>query len=366
MINGQYAIAGFGPPLNSKYDDFGIILNTDSLSGYFTSNRPGGAGDDDIYSFSVAGIDLQVTTKKESNGEILPDTKVYLKAENGDIITSAVSDKDGLAEFSVKPGQKYTLSAQNKTYDSSTKPLTVSGNLFGLDQKEQVLLQQYFQYLTIRVIDPETGLVIPVAIVDIFEGKYDESSLDDAHGIIRMKMNNSTDYTFNVIAEGYYPNTVKYTSIGKDPGEYTLTIEMQKLSNGKQFALENLYYDSNKSNIRPDAALVLNKLAQMLLENPEVLIEIESHTDSRGFADYNMILSQRRSESVVEYLVGNGILPGQLVAKGFGESQLINKCADGIDCTEEMHQANRRTVIEILNKDSVNMKFTTYNSGSSH
>ena len=349
--DGQFLVANFGSPINSKYDDFGLILNTDSLTGYFTSNRPGGAGEDDIYYFSVAAIDLQVTSILESTMEIMPDSKIFLKAENGDIITSAISDKNGLVEFSVKPGQKYSLLAENKTFASDIVPVSISRQLFGLEQKEDVLLKQGYPYLTIEVIDPEQGLIIPLAIVDISEGKYNESELEEENGVIRMKLNNETDYTFDVTAEGFFPNTVKYTSVGLVPGEYSLTIEMEKLSTGKQFTLDDLFYDLNKSNIRPDAALVLDDLAQILLENQEVRIEIGSHTDSRATAEYNLNLSQRRSESVVAYLIGKGVAKDRLVAKGFGESQLINHCADGIDCPDEEHQANRRTVIEILNKD---------------
>ena len=360
---GQYIIANFGSPLNSKYDDFGFILNTDSLSGYFTSNRPGGAGDDDIYSFSLAGINLQVTSKIESTGDILPFTKIYLKVENGDIITSAVSDKDGLAEFTVTPGHKYNLFAENKTYISDLKPISISRELFGFEQKEEIILRQSYPYLTIKMIDKESKLILPLAIVNIIEGKYDESTVNNINGVIHMKMNNSTDYTLYAIAKGYLPNTLKYTSTGKDPGEYSVTIEMDKLSIGKQFTLENLNYDVNKSNIRPDAALVLNDLVQMLLENPEVRIEIGSHTDSRATSNYNMKLSQRRSDSVQAYLINNGILQGRFITKAFGESQLINKCSDGIDCPEVDHQANRRTVIEILKKMVKSRILLLLNSG---
>ena len=356
----QYIIANFLSPLNSKYDDFGFIFNTDSMSGYFTSNRPGGAGDDDIYSYSVGGINLQVTSKIEGTGDILPFTKIYLKTENGDIITSSVSDKDGLAEFPVILGGNYTILAENNTYTSDLKSISISKSIFGLEQKEDIFLRQSYPFLTINVIDKESRLALPLAIVTITEGKYDESALNEVNGVIHMKMNNSTDYTFYAIAEGYYPNTLKYTSTGRVPGEYSMNIEMEKLSVGKQFTLENLYYDLDKSNIRTDAALVLYDLVQMLLENQEVRIEIGSHTDSRADTGYNMKLSQRRSDSVQAYLIDNGILQGRFITKAFGESQLINKCADGIVCPEVDHQANRRTVIEILKKDRESKNITSY------
>ena len=198
-------------------------------------------------------------------------------------------------------------------------------------------------------------------MVDISEGKYEESELEDNNGIIKMKMNATTDYTFYVSAEEYFDRTLKFSSVDKVPGEYSMTVELEKLSTGKQFVLDDLYYDLAKYNIRPDAAIVLDKLAKILVDNPEVRIEIGSHTDSRGTSESNMLLSQNRSESVMAYLIGKGIAKSRLVAKGYGESQLINKCADGVDCLEVDHQANRRTVIEILNQDIRKVKRGTKN-----
>lgn len=349
--NGKYLVTNLGEPLNSKYDDFGLIINTDSLKGYFTSNRPGGAGDDDIYSFSVSAIDLEVKSLRADNREILPGSKIYLISETGAVITSSLSDQNGMAEFGIKPGVKYKLSAENGSFVADVQEVGVSTQVIGLQQNEEILLKQGFLYLTIEVLDKETGLIIPNALVDISEGEYDHATVEDKNGMVRMKMNNSMNYTFYATADNYFGNTVKYSSFDKAPGNYSLTIELEKLSTGKQIALEDLFYDLNKWNIRPDAALVLDKLAQILTENPNVKIEIGSHTDSRGTAETNMKLSQRRSESVLAYLVKKGIAPTRLVAKGYGESQLINKCADGVNCTEEEHQENRRTVIEILNKD---------------
>jgi outer membrane protein OmpA-like peptidoglycan-associated protein len=349
--NGKYLVTNLGAPLNSKYDDFGFIMDTDSLKGYFTSNRPGGAGDDDIYSFSVTAIDLSVKSLRADNREILPNSKIYLISEKGDPITSGQSDQDGKVDFGIKPGAKYKISAENGSMIADVQDVDASSQLIGLQETQEILLKQGYPYLTIEVLDKETGLIIPNALVDISEGDYDHSTLEDNNGIVRMKMNNSTNYTFYTTADEYFSSTVKYSSIDKTPGNYSLTIELEKLSTGKQIALEDLFYDLNKWNIRPDAALVLDKLAQILTQNPDVRIEIGSHTDSRGSAESNMTLSQHRSESVMAYLIKKGIAPSRLVAKGYGESQLVNKCADGVICTEEEHQENRRTVIEILNKD---------------
>jgi outer membrane protein OmpA-like peptidoglycan-associated protein len=357
---GVYKVVNVVAPINSAFDDFGLVINNDSLTGYFTSNRTGGKGQDDIYSYVINKIDLRVLVYDDLTKQILPGSKVALKSE-GNVIDTQMADKSGAVMFNVKPRSKYQLLAENTIYSPQTKDIQVKGSLFDFVQHEDIYLKQAAPYLTIEVIDKESGLIIPHALVDITKGKYNESELEDNNGIIKMKLAENTDYAFNATAEEYFDKTAEFTSKGKPAGEYTLTIEMEKLSTGKQFVLEDLFYDLNKYNIRPDAAIVLDKLAKILKDNPSVRIEIGSHTDSRATAEYNLKLSQNRSESVVAYLISKGIDKSRLVAKGYGESQLVNKCADGVPCTEEEHQANRRTVIEILNPEIRRVKRGTKN-----
>ena len=101
-------------------------------------------------------------------------------------------------------------------------------------------------------------------------------------------------------------------------------------------------------NIRPDAAVILNNVITILQQNPTLEIELSSHTDSRGKDQYNMDLSDRRAKSAVAYLIAKGIDAKRLEAKGYGETKLLNKCSNGVACTEEEHQANRRTEIKVL------------------
>jgi len=347
--NGNYLVVNLGNPLNSQQDDFGFALNTDSLTGFFTSSRPGGKGGDDNYSFKVNKINLNVIAYDFHTKDIIPGAKVVLIADDGRILESKIADAQGMSDFSVLPGANYQLLAEDKTHLSETKPISIGTSLFDFRQNEDVYLKRTEPFLSIEVIDKESGLIIPNAIVDISEGKYDEDELEDNNGVLRMKLYPQMNYTFYATSEEYFDNTVTFSSVDKGPGEYSLTIELEKITAGKQFVLDDLYYDLNKYNIRPDAAIVLDKLLKILVDNPEVRIEIGSHTDSRGTTKSNDVLSQRRSESVMAYLTGKGIAANRLVAKGYGETQLINKCADGVNCTEAEHQENRRTVIEILN-----------------
>lgn len=121
-----------------------------------------------------------------------------------------------------------------------------------------------------------------------------------------------------------------------------------KLKPGTSYVLRNIYYDLDKSDIRPDAAKELDYLFQLLVSNPEIKIELSSHTDSRASDEYNLLLSQHRAEAAVEYLWKKGIAKERLFPKGYGEARLLNRCSNGVSCSEGEHQANRRTEIKVL------------------
>ncbi|MFN7014241.1 MAG: OmpA family protein, partial [Bacteroidia bacterium] len=115
--------------------------------------------------------------------------------------------------------------------------------------------------------------------------------------------------------------------------------------------LKPIYYDFNKSNIRSDAAEILKQNIAILKANPDVVIKLSAHTDSRGSAAYNINLSQRRAQAAVDFLVENGIPRKQIVAViSLGEKELVNTCGDGVECTEEQHQLNRRTEFKVIGK----------------
>ena len=150
--------------------------------------------------------------------------------------------------------------------------------------------------------------------------------------------------------DSYFTNTEPVSTVGKKQSEnmfVKLKLEMEQIIVNKPIVLENIYYDLDKYNIRTDAAEGLDKLVGIMRDNPDISIELGSHTDSRADDKYNMTLSQKRAESVVDYLVKHGILAERLVAKGYGETQLVNGCSNGVECSEEQHQANRRTEFKV-------------------
>ena len=150
------------------------------------------------------------------------------------------------------------------------------------------------------------------------------------------------------------PNVTDVMTHGNEMGTFLANVEMDKLVLEKTFKIENIYYDYDKSFIRPDAAIELNKVVALLEDNPSISVELGSHTDSRGRDAYNMSLSQRRAAAAVEYLVQTGgITASRLTSRGYGESQLANQCSNGVQCSEKNHQYNRRTELKITGIDKV-------------
>jgi outer membrane protein OmpA-like peptidoglycan-associated protein len=118
----------------------------------------------------------------------------------------------------------------------------------------------------------------------------------------------------------------------------------------KPIVIENIYYDYDRWEIRPDAAVELDKVARLFMDNPGLRFELSSHTDSRATDTYNLVLSDARANSAVDYLIRKGVDPGRISARGYGERMLVNRCADDVPCSEEEHQANRRTEFKVIGK----------------
>lgn len=303
---GVITIENLGLPFNSPQDDFGLVFYEDLTKGFFSSNRDGGKGDDDIYYFELPQPEDTTTIAKNNdpNDPLNPRNPNYIDGKlkvvryylAGTVSTNnsptapidsatvkIFTDADSL---SIETNKLYT----NKTGQFGTQPIEVG--------RAYELVVEKRGFITKRESFSMDGRTIP----PIFLTKA------------------LTDTTFQV------------------------NILLDQLEINKTFVLDNIYYDLNKYNIRPDAALELNKLVQILKDNPSVHIELSSHTDSRASDSYNMTLSQNRAESAIQYLNSQGIDIERLTAKGYGERQLLIPNAT----TEEEHQKNRRTEFTIL------------------
>lgn len=257
-------------PVNSGGDDFAMSLAKDKESGFFSSYREGGRGQDDIYRFYMTPLvfTLSGVVRDSMTKELLPNTFITItnSTDTGKLIIK--TDAAGSYKITLKSKTDYELfAAREDYYDSKVETQTTRG------------------------LEQSTDLIQDFVILE-FDFK-------------------------------------------------------------KVFTLEGIYYDVDKANIRPDAALILDTMVVLLNKYPRIRVELGSHTDCRSDSVYNQKLSQRRADSAVAYIINHGIDSARLVAKGYGESALVNDCAcEGQVvkrvCNEDEHQLNRRTTFRLL------------------
>jgi outer membrane protein OmpA-like peptidoglycan-associated protein/tetratricopeptide (TPR) repeat protein len=261
-------VENVGSDVNSSKDDFGYWIDTKSRKGFFTSNRDGGQGYDDIYKF----LELKKLTCEQilygkvtdlTTNEVLPEAKVSLFDNRFNPIGEVMSDSNGDYSFEVECGKTYNVRAEKVDYTTTEEKITAG------------------------------------------------------------KANGKTE--LNIALEKEQCKV----AVGDDLGIC--------------FGIKMIYFDLDKSNIRKEAAFDLEKILDVLKQNPTMKLDIRSHTDSRASFKYNEDLSDRRAKSTISWLIQNGVTADRLTGKGYGETQLVNKCSDGVDCTEDEHQMNRRS-----------------------
>lgn len=192
---------------------------------------------------------------------------------------------------------------------------------------------------------PVEGVTVEITEADSYKIIGKESGKD---GKFDLKLDPNKEYLLLCTKEGCFTRTDKISTVGLNFSEnFYADFEVEEIVIGKPIVLENIYYDFDKWNIRPDAALELDKLVKLLKDNPTIHIQMGSHTDSRGADNYNMVLSTRRAIATVRYLIAKGIEAERLTWKGFGETELVNQCSNDVRCSEAEHQKNRRTEFRV-------------------
>ncbi len=182
---------------------------------------------------------------------------------------------------------------------------------------------------------------VKVVLINNCDGSRQEITTGP-DGTYEFKTTPGCDYTLEAMKDNLGTTGGKITKDGVGSPDITM------FRKGDVIKIDNIYYDYKMSDIRPDAAVELDKVAELLLKYPTMKIEMRSHTDSRASAEYNKALSVDRAKAAVAYLKSKGIAAKRLKAIGMGETMPVNDCADGVDCTEEDYQQNRRTEIKIL------------------
>ena len=344
-------------PINSQYDDFGYWIDDNYSTGYFTSNRPSKFGSDDIYSFKKKAYMFEA---------LIYDSKTELPLDSSKIILTNLdtiilyTDKDGKLKNPINPFSKYSIRIEKKGFlPEEASFSTIDDEVYA----EIPLVKDFGIVLEVTVIDAETKEEIPAAEVKLIEllAAKEETNTANTYGKTIFMLDENIEYRLKASKKTSGDNV--YLAVSKDfntykvesPANLYTTIELRKVSKNQEIRIDNIYYDLGKYYIRKDAEPELNKLIKILNDNPNMEIELSSHTDCRGTKAANALLSSQRAEAAVAYLIKNGINYRRLTATGYGETKLTNDCVcEGTvitNCTEEQHQQNRRTVFSILKFD---------------
>lgn len=265
ILNGKNEMPkNLGAPYNSGADDFAFFIDSENETGYFSSNREGGKGSDDIYSFAAYECKQTVTgvARDSKTQEPLNAVTIEIVNDAGVIIQTVTTAEDGAYNYEVDCNQKYSIRGSKPNYK------------------------------------------------------------DDVQHFVAGSENN-------------FVNKVD--------------LNLVPLCFGDEIVINPIFFDFDKWNIRTDAKYELENIVTVLRDHPEMVIKIESHTDSRGTDRYNIKLSDRRAKSTRDYLISRNIAPERIEsAIGYGETQLLNECSNGVKCSKEKHQLNRRSKFLIV------------------
>ncbi|MBK8628359.1 MAG: OmpA family protein [Saprospiraceae bacterium] len=293
-----------GHPINSGGDDFSFVVDYSarpkanvSLQGYFSSSRRG-SGKDDIYRFSKI---------------VIPKETTPIKVDEG----------------------KRTLFVTVKTYTS----------IFATedDPNSGVIGRMPLGETFVKIISDTSNEKIAEAYADKNGFYYSEIPMEVDVKVIGAKLGYLNASTILLAENMTFVEGEKTKTINVE-------LNLEKIYTDKEITLNNIYYDYDKWEIKKEARPTLDLLVKLLTDNPQIKIQLSSHTDCRGEDLYNLELSQKRAQSAIEYLMSKGILAERLVAQGYGETQLLDNCSCE-QCSEEQHQKNRRTTFKILKKD---------------
>jgi outer membrane protein OmpA-like peptidoglycan-associated protein len=357
-----------GAPINSLVDDFSFISNNNQTQGYFSSNREGGKGSDDVYGFKQKspiknGATVTGSSKDLLVGNNLEDVMIYLADKDGKILDSVKTSKDGGFEFDLgELNDDFKLMGSKGGYISTSKTVDFDPENYEYDQDVDLmpLLEYYFVGMIVDRTTNQALEEVNITLVDKKTGKEFVKQSTEQGGTYKTTnlpygYQENINYEFKFDKPGYITKTVDVSEVLARKAEIRVDGQLSKIGMDTNEPGTNIgtdinpiYFDLNSSIIRPDAALELDKIVKIMKDNPGISIELGSHTDTRASDYYNMWLSDRRSKSSTAYIVSKGISKNRIKGKGYGETKLkvsdvqIDK-ATTMEEKEELHQLNRRT-----------------------
>jgi outer membrane protein OmpA-like peptidoglycan-associated protein len=382
-LNEENAVArNIGFPINSSYDDFGLIAGKDEADGFFSTNRDAGLGNDNVYHFRYrprASLSIPGVVRSAQDSTPLAMAQVMLQRAPGDTLADVQTQADGTFAFILDWEHRYRVTATRTGYSPDTvrfstqrgaarpdsvvlyldQPALAAGGqggagISGVDGPEANFtngtrdpsLRGAAPAVMVRgtTLNRATRQLLPGTVVTIenMETKATEQYVTDSAAQYRFAV--SPDQSYRLRAErAAFIGANQVFGTQDTTGILTYDLLLDSIEVGKVVRLDRIFYDFDKWDIRTDAIPELEHLLAALRGYPSMKIELSSHTDVRGSDAYNHYLSSQRAQVVVSYLIAQGIRPDRMVSRGYGESKLTNGCSNGTPCTEEQHQENRRT-----------------------
>lgn len=336
-------VVNLGYPINTNADDFGVSIDPGNMKGYLSSNRTGGTGDDDIYGFSINAHVLSGKAIGLQNGEPLVNVSINL-FENGKLVGQTKTDKNGQFYFHVPFSTDLEIKASRDGVFDSSVSLTTKGNQLDLDT---AFIKMRLRDLFVKgiVYDNQTqeGLENSQLVLHNLTENSTHTYTTGSDGTYEFSI--KPDQEFKLVASKYHfvPDSIKFTSFGKERGDILNDMVLDEEYVDK----EVIFFDYNEYRIKSESRPVLNKVVKIMKQFPNDYLIIGAHADARGTVERNQELSDQRAEATVQYMVSKGVKRSKIIARGFGEAFIINRCTDGANCEEEDHSKNRRTELTV-------------------
>jgi outer membrane protein OmpA-like peptidoglycan-associated protein len=304
---------------------------------------------------NTCGCSITVTAKDKFTGQKLPNTDVVLVDDNGNITNTGTTNNYGVVVFENVNPNNYTI--KGKLHNIDLLENLISKAEFKDCLKDNKNIQKEIIYADLNFIlrgeVVECNTTNKIQGVDvILKGKDNatqKNTLSDADGKFIFHLKQASNFYLRGFKNGYFSNSVEVSTNEYDRNK-TLFIDFEMCVDpcGEAIRLDNINFDLAKWDILPESIPDLQRVVKLMKDNPNIKVEMSSHTDSRGSKKYNQDLSQKRAQATVNYLISQGIDINRLFPRGAGENELLNKCADDIPCAEEEHRINRRTEFKVL------------------
>lgn len=367
LVNNEWQTAADFPYNSKEYSCQHPCLSPDGNRLYFSSNMPGGQGGFDLWVCNLENgqwgkpenLGVPVNTALDEGFPFFSEKgKLYFSSNGHKSMggTDVLVSKYESGRYTMPMNLNYPLNTKADDFgfilNADGKTGYLSSNRAGTDMIYEFVINPPVLYAKGKITSEQQPLAGASVVFVNKSAEITDSVITDSNGEYSFKLLEESDYTIHARKADYFPRTIELSTKGKeDNATIQNDFDLKKPEVEKPIVLEGpgqIFYDFNKYKLRKEAFPVLDNVVKFLADNPAIRIELGAHTDARGTDKYNQRLSDRRARSAFDYIVKKGIKKDRIEYKGFGESMLVNDCKDGVKCTDELHQQNRRTEFKIL------------------